>query len=253
MCPDEPRSSLTQRTRSYAKRLQRDRHANTQLAASRILDFALEALPTIRSAVDLGCGVGTWLVELARRGIHDLVGLEGPWLDPKLLVMPQEWLVACDLTKDIDLGRRFDLALSLEVAEHLPRERGPGFVGWLTDLADFVLFSAAIPGQGGRGHQGERWQEEWIALFAARGYEALDWIRPRIWKEKEIPPWYRQNTFLFVSKTRKGELRPPSDLPVLDSVVHPELFLRRLERAATLRGILRRWRRKLWLKRQPVK
>ena len=62
-----------------------------------------------------------------------------------------------DLAQPLQIDRRFDLALSLEVAEHLPPECGSEFVQTLTDLSSVILFSAAIPFQGGTDHLNEQW------------------------------------------------------------------------------------------------
>ncbi|MDW8444469.1 MAG: hypothetical protein RML45_09315 [Acetobacteraceae bacterium] len=127
----------------------------------------------------------------------------------------------------IDLDRRFDLALSLEVAEHLPPERAAGFVADLVRLAPAVLFSAAIPLQGGTNHVNERWQAFWAGLFASHGYRAFDVIRPRVWDDPRVEPWYRQNTVLFLAdghpeteRVAKAERDAPRPL----SVVHPAVF-----------------------------
>lgn len=129
---------------------------------------------------------------------------------------------AADLTKPIDLGRKFDLAMSLEVAEHLPPSAAETFVGSITLHSDIVLFSAAIPGQGGQDHLNEQWPEDWMWRFAVRGFQCFDRIRPLIWRDDRISTWYRQNMILF--------MRPPRT-PKIDGddwrgmpLVHPNYF-----------------------------
>ena len=95
--------------------------------------------------------------------------------------------------------RRFDLAQSLEVAEHLPKASGERFVDSLCALSDIVMFSAAQPGQGGEGHVNERRPSDWAADFAQRGYGAYDAIRPSLAHEPRVAPWYRFNTILYVN------------------------------------------------------
>src|SRR6185437_3265527 len=95
------------------------------------------------------------------------------------------------------VGRRFDLACSLEVAEHLPRERASDFVGLLTRSAPIVLFSAAIPGQGGNHHINEQWQSYWSELFRSRSFQAFDCIRPIVYGNPAVDWWYRQNTIVY--------------------------------------------------------
>jgi len=207
----------------------------------------LPALPPLRSAIDVGCGVGTWLSVLAERGVAEVQGVDGPWVNTANLVIPAPSFAHHDLRQDRDFGRRFDLAISLEVAEHLPRERAAGFVGWLTGLSDIVLFSAATPRQGGKNHYNEQWQDYWAALFAAQDYVPLDFVRARIWNDRKIATWYRQNLLVYVRRSRLPDLRLPDGAGATAplSIVHPEVFIAKLDRAATIGGVLKRWRRAL--------
>jgi hypothetical protein len=229
----------------YRDRFFTDRHERTVYAAETVLDQLLPMLPAIRSAVDVGCGVGTWLSVLSRRGVTEIRGIDGLWVDAANLVIPQPSFSHHDLRKDLDLGRRFDLAVSLEVAEHLPPDRAAGFVAWLANLADFVLFSAATPRQGGKNHFNEQWQDYWAKLFIARDYVPVDCIRARIWDDARIATWYRQNLILYVRRGRMGDLRLPTDLAGPLSIIHPDVFLTKVGRAETLGGLLKAYRRSL--------
>lgn len=230
-----------------------DRHTRTVYAAETVLGLLLPALPAVRSAADVGCGVGTWLSVLQRHGATEVRGVDGHWVDPKNLVIPRPSFSHHDLRTDLDLGRRFDLAISLEVAEHLPSARAEGFVAWLTRLADFVLFSAAIPRQGGKNHVNEQWPDYWAAIFARQGYVPLDIIRRHIWDDPKIATWYRQNLLLFVRGDAVGRLRLPAAAvaPGPLSVVHPEVYVARLDRAATVGGALKALRRRVRRALQP--
>lgn len=211
----------------YSETFYQDRHARTVTAASRILDLALAVLPPVQSAVDVGCGVGTWLAEIQRQGIPDIQGFEGEWVDTQHLEIPTDCFSHHDLTKPIAVpAKRYDLALSLEVAEHLPDASAGTFVASLTGLSDCILFSAAIPGQGGRHHINEQWIEYWLERFAQHDYVGLDVIRPHIWHDEEIAEWYRQNAILLVARSRLDELKleaPPHTLKPF-SIVHPIAF-----------------------------
>ena len=133
-----------------------------------------------------------------------------------------------------ELNRRFDLALCIEVAEHLRAERGDELIEYLCARADSVLFSAAVPGQGGTGHINEQPQSYWHARFAEHDYVAFDLVRPALWARAEVNVIYRQNMLCYV---RDGssvfhELVAAGKAPLtagsfeLDRV-HPELFARR--------------------------
>lgn len=229
----------------YKDEFFRDRHARTAYAAETVLGILQPALPALQSAVDIGCGVGTWLSVLQRQGVREVRGVDGHWVDVANLVIPAESFSHHDLQADLDLGRRYDLAISLEVAEHLPPARAPGFVAWLTGLSDVVLFSAATPRQGGRNHFNEQWQDYWAALFANRDYVPLDFIRTRIWNDRKIATWYRQNLLVYVRRSRVADLRLPDTLPGPLSIIHPEVFIAKLDRAATFGGMLKSLRRRL--------
>jgi hypothetical protein len=118
-------------------------------------------------------------------------------VDEALLEIPARDFIRADLSAPLNLGRRFDLAISLEVAEHLPPEAAEGFVKTLTSAAPIVAFSAAVPGQTGVNHLNEQWPAYWAGLFARFGYEAIDCLRPVIWDDEEIEWWYAQNLLLF--------------------------------------------------------
>ncbi len=229
--------------KEYNQRFFQDRDDRTRHAARRVLGLVLDALPPVRSAVDVGCGVGTWLSVLTERGVEDVVGAEGDWLDASLLQIDPDRFVRIDLRRPIPIDRTFDLAISLEVAEHVTPEQGDALVAKLTGMADFVLFSAAIPGQGGKHHVNEQWQSYWAERFAKAGFVALDLVRPAIWHEPDIAVWYRQNTLLYARAARLNDLRLPPGVRPVDpasvSVVHPELYTRRLLRAHSLGGGLK--------------
>jgi hypothetical protein len=105
----------------------------------------------------------------------------------------------------LDLGRRFDLAQSLEVGEHLPESAAEILVDSLTSHSDRVLFSAAVTGQGGEFHINEKPLSFWQNIFAERGYTAFDCVRPHLKTVWDVEPWYKYNTILYVNKVgRKG-------------------------------------------------
>jgi SAM-dependent methyltransferase len=151
------------------------------------------------SVVDVGCGIGTWLAAFAEHNVADYIGIDGEYVERSQLLIPPERFVSRDLSEPVELDRHFDLAVALEVAEHLPAASGRGFVQSLTHLAPVILFSAAVPGQGGTHHVNEQWPSYWASFFAEHDFVSVDAVRPRIWENKDVAWWYRQNTLLFVS------------------------------------------------------
>jgi SAM-dependent methyltransferase len=156
------------------------------------------------SVVDVGCGTGAWLAEFKAAGVEDYLGIDGDYVDRASLLIEPERFLSRDLSQPFDLDRRFDLAVSLEVAEHLPETSAPGFIASLVRLAPVVLFSAAIPHQGGTGHVNEQWPEYWNQYFRRREYVVVDCLRRRLWRAQDVRSWYRQNMLLFVERARLG-------------------------------------------------
>lgn len=198
-------------------------------SAEVIVPIVLALLP-IRSVVDVGCGEGAWLAAFRKFGVEDILGIDGDYVDRKALQIPAEWFRAADLSSSWSLDRTFDLAVSLEVAEHLPVECAAMFVESLTRLAPAVLFSAAIPFQGGTNHFNEQWPEKWAALFQEQGYVCVDAIRRRVWHNEAVEPWYAQNALLFIAPTllsANAGLRGEFERTNLDqlSLVHPRQYL----------------------------
>jgi SAM-dependent methyltransferase len=212
----------------YGRRFYEGQRDGSLIAARKIVPIVLGLVPA-RSVCDLGCGVGTWLDAFAENGVEDILGIDGDYVERGLLKIPADRFMPRDLAQPLALARRFDLAMSLEVAEHIPRSRARDFVDSLVALAPVVLFSAAIPRQGGVGHVNEQWQEYWAEIFAHRGYAWVDCIRGRIWHDESIPRWYRQNMLLFASEAAIAENpalateRERSRNCVL-SLVHPESY-----------------------------
>jgi SAM-dependent methyltransferase len=180
----------------YDAAFYQDLRALSYRSAREVVPLVLQMM-RVNSACDVGCGVGTWLQVFREAGVADVIGIDGEYIPKHLLQIPAVSFHAMDLRQRIALPRSFDLALSLEVAEHLPESRAPSFVEDLTRLAPVILFSAAIPGQGGRGHINEQWQLYWSGMFADCGYVTCDFLRPKIWRNRKIAYWYRQNSLFF--------------------------------------------------------
>lgn len=199
-----------------------NRRAHTAHAARRLLSVLPPGL-TRSSVADIGCGTGTWLAAALADGAETVFGIEGDWVTSAMLDDARIEFAPQDLEQRFS-GPRVDLALSLEVAEHLSPQRAESFVADLVALAPAVLFSAAIPGQGGVGHRNEQWQSWWARLFAAHGYLAYDVVRPAIWSDNDIPAWYRQNAVLYLDASRGVGLAPTA--PALLDRVHPAFWNR---------------------------
>ena len=207
----------------YNQAFYKNRHKQTEYSARTVLGIAKSYLPPINSAIDFGCGVGTWLATLQKLEATDVQGVDGPWVDKQLLEISMAQFHEHNFEHPYTPARRYDLAISLEVAEHIMPAGAVNFVRMLTDAADFVLFSAAIPHQGGVNHVNEQWIEYWNDLFKQQGYVGMDLVRPHIWNDADIPFWYRQNIIIYVRATRRSGLTINMEQAFLEprSYVHP--------------------------------
>lgn len=174
---------------------------DTSLASARavvplIIDFVH---PT--SVVDIGCGTGNWLKAFQEQGVKEITGIDGAWVKDEMLVIPKDRFLSKDIEGQFTFDGKADLAMSLEVAEHVPAKFAPDLVRVLTSIAPVVFFSAAIPLQGGAHHVNEQWPEYWANLFAEHGYVPVDCLRRRVWEDKRVSFFYAQNMFIYVSKT----------------------------------------------------
>lgn len=207
----------------YARRRQ-----ETTPSAHKVLSLIAPLVKMDRVA-DIGCGTGTWLATALALGATTVEGVEGDWVTREFMDDPRINLTNQSLEDPVrDLSA--DLVISLEVAEHLSTERADSFVEELTDIAPAVLFSAAIPGQGGVDHFNEQWQSYWAEKFIANDYLPFDIVRPEIWNDDDIPMWYRQNIILYISSSHVAALdHKPASNPKSLNIVHP-LFWERANR-----------------------
>jgi hypothetical protein len=168
------------------------------VTANEVVPLVVGLLGPIERVLDLGCGVGSWLSVFKEHGARHVHGVDGEYVPrEQLRIRPDEFEPA-DLSAGYLATKPYDLAMSLEVAEHLPATSATNFVGSLTAAAPAVLFSAAIPGQGGTGHVNEQWPDYWAALFAEQGYLPIDVVRPAIWSTPGVSSCIAQNTLLYV-------------------------------------------------------
>jgi SAM-dependent methyltransferase len=152
------------------------------------------------SVLDVGCGSGTWLKACHELGSRTFFGLDGEWSSQSLMIDPDINFRGIDLNKPFLAPAKVDMAINLEVAEHLEPSTGPQLIQCLVEASDVVLFSAAYTGQGGYGHINERLHSYWAQLFATYDFAAFDLFRPVFWDNEKIFMWYRQNIFLYVRK-----------------------------------------------------
>jgi len=220
-------------------------------SARRILPSLIELFGA-KSSVEVGCGNGHWTQAAIDAGVETYKVVDGPWNNRAELLVDQRHFIEADLSVPLELPQRFDMAICLEVAEHVRAESAAVLVRSLADAADVVLFGAAVPYQGGYGHINEQWPSYWRDLFAPLGYRPYDLVRPAHWDDRSIHYWYRQNAFVYVNERNQEAARiaaaaaTSATLPLFDAV-HPEKF----EEIASYRSIaLKRLVKRMpsWLK-----
>jgi SAM-dependent methyltransferase len=167
--------------------------------SARILVPIVVALLHPKNVVDVGCGRGAWLREMNALGVK-ILGLDGDYLKPSMLRFPPEYFRPTDLSSKFEIPPdRYDLAICLETAEHLPPANSRHLVRQLTQAAPQVLFSAAPPGQAGGGHINCQPLSYWRRIFEEFGFRMLDPFRPRLRDDRRVAWWYRQNAVLFAT------------------------------------------------------
>lgn len=194
-------------------------------SSSKIIAPLVNSYLQINKIIDFGCGLGIWLnafISLHKNSGERLLatGIDGDWVPMGQLEISRREFQKVDLNSgfSLDLKQKYDLAICLEVAEHLDKIWADNLVRQLTLASDVVLFSAAIPGQGGEHHVNEQWQSYWIHKFQNKGYICLDIIRPQIWTHKKVMYCYQQNIFMFVNESTL------QNYPLLAQAYQKQLF-----------------------------
>ncbi|MBZ2163615.1 sulfotransferase domain-containing protein [Alteromonas stellipolaris] len=203
-----------------------------------LLKKNLEEKIALNSVFDFGCGVGSWLAAAKKVGFKQVYGTDGDYVPRDKLMINSDEFINNNLTEPdlIHLPQtKFDLAITLEVAEHLPEKAANSFINKIVATADLVLFSAAIPYQGGHGHVNENWLSYWQGKFNNVGFTAIDLLRPEIWNNQKVCWWYRQNIIVFIKNDKLGRLPVGTSINRPVDIVHPEQFLVSVHRERTNR------------------
>jgi SAM-dependent methyltransferase len=182
-----------------------------------------------KSVVDVGCGIGTWLSVWIKNGINDIIGIDGNYINKSTLLIDKEKFVEIDLEKGYRSPRKFDIATCLEVAEHIREDSAEELINSLCNMSDFILFSAAIPGQEGTLHVNEQYPSYWAKLFNKNNYVPIDCIRKKIWSNENVASWYRQNIMIYLRNNLLEKYKifrieaDQTDIRFIN-LVHPEYF-----------------------------
>lgn len=182
---------------------------DTYPSAKAIVELLIQVVGP-SSVVDVGCGPGIFVAEWLRRGLDDVVGMDGPPVSAVYRAPASSFRVV-DLAQPVESDRRFDLATCLEVAEHLLPADERVLVSSLVSLAPIVAFSAAPPGQGGLGHVNEQWPLHWSRLFAEHRYQQVDVIRGQLVDSEDVDWYYRTNLVVFAADDQVVQILERAD------------------------------------------
>ena len=245
-------------TKYYGKAFYDELNEGSYRSAQKIIAM-VNGLFKPASVIDIGCGAGYWLkVWKEEIGITDILGVEGTYMNEAMFELDKKYLLNADLKQPLELGRKYDLVTSMEVAEHIPEEHADTFIKSLVDTGDIVLFSAAIKGQLGTYHINEQMPEYWAEKFAKHKYVVIDYVRPRVWNDTSIQYWYRQNTLLFIKESRLAEfpqLQQAAAItdPAYLTRIHPEKYFAYVQENNQLQTIGGFIKYKLYLLKKRIK
>lgn len=158
--------------------------------------------------IDFGCGLGHWLYSAKKYfDVRKIKGVDGNFVDEKCLLIDRNEFVRHDFeTPFVYENGKYDLAISIETAEHISPENSDNIIEALTHSSDIVLFSAAPPFQGGVHHVNMNAPAYWANKFKKQGFVCFDFMRDILWNIENINCIYPQNILVFVKETVKKQL-----------------------------------------------
>lgn len=167
-------------------------------SAKRIYEVISPYLPKINSVVDIGCGMAAFSKVFQESGVEKVTLIDHPNFKASNCLVKQEFqFIPCNLDKEIPENLSADLLICTEVLEHITKKRSLQVLDFITSCSDIIIFSAAIPRQGGLGHINEQRHEFWIKEFKKREFDYADLFKTKIINDESIFYWLRQNIFIF--------------------------------------------------------
>ena len=204
-------------------------HINTAHSLDAVVSLIID-ITAPKSVVDFGCSVGAALSCFKAKGVVEILGVDGYWVKDDQLMIAHDELFRHDFNESgfLSLPKKYDLAMSTEVAEHLYESNADEFVATLVNASDVVVFSSAIPGQGGEHHVNEQYPEYWIEKFAKHDYRVFDCLRESLWNNENVDFWYKQNLLLFCKEGMESGLKLPDAVEPRYDIIHPKQYEQKL-------------------------
>ncbi len=172
--------------------------AKTPYTAEKIASYLFERYqPT--SVMDFGCGTGNYLVQFAQKGCQ-VLGVEGSQAGVQR-VPESVTAIHFDLREPLLTNKRFDLVMSIEVAEHIPHKYSSVLVASICRHAkELIVFTAAPPNAPGEDHINCQERPYWDRLFEKHGFfysphesESLQ----RYAKTHDTADWFKGWAFVY--------------------------------------------------------
>ena len=166
----------------------------------------LELFPETKSVLDIGCASGVYTAEFRSLGV-DAIGVEYSSKLRRKAARRGVTVYPFDVSIPTPSPSEgpFDLAMSLEVAEHVPPQFADAFAGYFKGLCRRIVFTAAQAGQGGTSHLNEQPREYWIEKFQRVGFgldEQATHDLAALWRNRGAHWYLPKNLSVFVAHSR---------------------------------------------------
>lgn len=152
-------------SRDFHKSIENDEYPQAVRLASYIKNYMRPS-----KFIDFGCSTGLYLREMQIQ-IPELESVGYEFSKDAVDMALCKNVIEFDLTKKLDIDKKENtLGLCLEVLEHIDDSNWLPVLKNLSSLCDTIIFSAAVPGQGGTGHINCRNKIDWIYRFHTLGW-----------------------------------------------------------------------------------
>lgn len=148
------------------------------------------------SVADVGCATGLYLWPFHINGI-ETIGFDSADYAVENKAVPT--VQQADITNYL-VTKKYDLAICLEVLEHIENELCDNVLDNIVKMTSLVIFSAAQPGQKGTGHINCQTKEYWEQAFKMRGFEKVGLAERMILAhvtKQDHAEWFKNNLQVF--------------------------------------------------------
>lgn len=209
-----------------------NKHCNGSYNSAKIVLKLISSIYEPQTVVDFGCGVGSWLKAAKEIFNGKVLGFDTHIYDGFNMNIDKSEYSMLDITIPLNTTKMFDMAICVEVLEHIEEKYSDEVIKTLCKQSEFIIFSAAVPLQGGTGHVNEQPISYWANKFSKHGYLAIDYLRPHIWNNENVDLWYRNNIIIYVSEKLYFRLRQKISLKTYPlDILHPQMHERILNRS----------------------